>query len=331
MKRFLCVLLVLSLLLFGAIGCRQGNGKDNVIRVNEVTHSIFYAPFYVGISMGFFEDEGLTVELTNGGGADKSMTALLSGGADIGLMGPEAAIYVYLEGRENYVEVFGQLTKRDGSFLVSRRAEPDFDYSSMQGSTFIIGRKGGMPAMMAEYVLNQKGLFDGENITLNFDVPFNMMAGAFIGGQSGDYVTLFEPTASELERQGNGHIVASIGASGGEVPFTAFMATRSYISDNSDKIESFLRALVRSLTFVKTAEMSVLIEALRPHFPDTSDTSISDSLSSYIQIDAWMSDPVMTEESFDRLQTIMEHAGELSERAPYNKIVNNSYAKKVIA
>ncbi len=333
MKKFLAILFTFILGLLCFAGCTDNKKDDNLIRLNEVTHSIFYAPLYLAMSAGYFEDEGLTVELTNGGGADKSMTALLTKDADIGLMGPEAAIYVYLEGREDYVTVFGQLTKRDGSFLVARNPKTgdEFDYSTMEGSTFIIGRKGGVPAMTAEYVLKQKGLINGENITFNFDIQFNMMAGAFIGGESGDFVTLFEPTATELQNAGQGYIVASIGEDSGEVPYTAFMATKSYIRDNPEKVEKFLRAVYRAMTEIETGDEDEISAYLEEHFPDTSRESIKIALQSYKRIDAWMKTPVMKEESFERLQTIMTEAGELTEKAPFDKLIDNSIAEKIIA
>lgn len=241
----------------------------------------------------------------------------------------EVTIYVYNEGRQDYAEIFGQLTKRDGSFLVSRVAEPDFDYSSMNGKSLIIGRKGGMPAMTMEYVLNSKGLFDGQNITLDFSVQFNMMAGVFTGG-SGDYVTLFEPTASEVEREGKGYIVASVGADSGEVPYTAFMAQKSYIEKNPVKIEQFLRAVYRAMAYIQTADTETVATLLQPQYHTFSIQSIMDSLERYKAIDAWMTDPVMTEDSFNRLQDIMQAAGELDTRAPYDKVINNKYAQKTI-
>lgn len=333
MKKFLAVLFTCMFGLLCFAGCADKKDNENLIKLNEVTHSIFYAPLYLAMESGYFEDEGLTVELTNGGGADKSMTAILTKESDIGLMGPEAAIYVYLEGREDYVTVFGQLTKRDGSFLVAREPKTgdEFDYSTMEDSTFIIGRKGGVPAMTAEYVLKQKGLINGQNITFNFDIQFNMMAGAFIGGESGDFVTLFEPTATELQNEGKGYIVASIGADSGEVPYTAFMATKSYLRDNPEKVEKFLRAVYRGMTEIETGDEDEISEKLMAQFPDTSKESIKIALESYRRIDAWMKTPVMTEDSFTRLQTIMTQAGELSQTVPFDKLIDNSIAEKIIA
>ena len=328
MKKLLSILICGLLLCLPIVGC--GKKADNTIRLNEVTHSIFYAPQYLAMEKGYFEEEGLEIELTNGGGADKSMTAVLSGGADIGLMGPEAAIYVYQEQKQDYVKIFGQLTKRDGSFLVSKTEMPDFDFSGLEGMSVIAGRKGGVPFMTLQYVFRQHGYTDGENITLRTDVDFANMAGAFLGG-SDDLVSLFEPTASDVVRQGKGYLVASIGAFAGEVPYTAYMAKSSYIEEHPDIIEKFLRAIYRAQVEIETADVDEIVQALLPHFAGFTEEDIRTSVLSYREIDAWMKDPVMTEESFNRLQTIMEDAGELSERADFSKLVDNSFAQKIIA
>ena len=239
-------------------------------------------------------------------------------------------MYVYLEGRADYVQVFGQLTKRDGAFLVSRTEQPDFDWSGMENTSVIAGRKGGVPFMTLQYVLNQKGYHEGENITFDTSTAFNNMAGAFLGGTD-DYVALFEPTASDVVRQGKGHIVASIGEAGGEVPYTAYMAKKSYIEKNPDIIEKFLRAIYRAQTFIETADLDLLAEKLIKHFSGFSPDDVKTSIVSYRRIDAWMKNPIMTEDSFNRLQVIMENAGELERRADYSKLVDNSFAQKVIA
>lgn len=323
------ITIVLSALMLGLCLTGCGGNDKNKIRLNEVTHSIFYAPQYLAMEMGYFEEEGLEIELTNGGGADKSMAALLSNGADIGLMGPEAAIYVYLEGKTDYVKVFGQLTKRDGAFLVSRNEEPDFDFTGLEGKSVIAGRKGGVPFMTLQYVFNQKGYFEGENIIFDTSTSFNNMAGAFLGGTD-DYVALFEPTASDVVRQGKGHIVASIGEYGGEVPYTAYMAKQSYIEKNPDIIEKFLRAVYKAQTYIETADVDVIAEKLLPHFAGFSKEDVKTSVLSYRRIDAWMKNPVMTEESFNKLQTIMENAGELETRVEFSKLIDNSFAQKIM-
>lgn len=328
MKKIIAVILCVALLLTCFVGCGKTD-KDLVkVRVNEVTHSIFYAPQYLAMEMGFFKDEGLDIELTNGGGSNVSMTAVISGQADIGLMGPETAIYVYNEGRKDYPIVFGQLTKRDGSFLISRKDEPNFDIKSLEGKEIIAGRRGGLPAMTLEYLLNQNGLYDGKNITLNFDVAFNMMAGAFEGGQ-GDYTTLFEPTSSSFVNAKKGYNVLSVGQGAGEVPFTCFIATSSYINDNPEIIKSYLRAIYRAIEFMKESDLSTVAKALAPQFNGTSESDIENAVKSYLAIDAWMTNLAMTEDSFIRLQDIMANAGELSGRCEYTKLIENKYANEV--
>ena len=216
-------------------GCEKQE-ETTVIRLSEVTHSVFYAPLYAAMKLGFFEEEGLEVELTNGGGADKVMTAVLADQVDIGLAGPEACIYVLLEGREDYPVVFAQLTKRDGSFIVGR-TDGEFKWDDLRGKTIIGGRKGGVPEMTLEYVMKQNGVIPNVDAVVDTSVQFNMMAGAFTGG-NGDYVALFEPTATEVELEGKGYILASLGQESGEIPYTAFFASKSYIAENADTVQS---------------------------------------------------------------------------------------------
>ena len=225
MKRYLAIALAALLLciaLTAFVGCKE---DEDVIRLNEVTHSLFYAPQYLAMALGYFEEEGLTVEITNGSGADNVMTALLTGEADIGLMGCEATIYVYLQGKKDYPRIIGQLTKRDGSFLVARTDMPNFDYGGIEGSSVLMGRKGGMPAMILQYVLNNKGYRDGENITMDYSIQFGALAPAFTGG-TGDFVPLFEPAASQLVQEGKGYIVSAIGMDSGEIPYTCYTPPR---------------------------------------------------------------------------------------------------------
>ena len=231
-KRIFCCLSALLLLCTALCGCSKIEPLTTV-RVNEVTHSVFYAPQYVAMSLGFFEEEGLQVELTNGGGADKVMTAVVSGQSDIGLAGPESCIYVYNQGKEDYPVIFAQLTKRDGSFLVGRTDE-DFAWENLRGKTIIGGRKGGVPEMTLEYVMKQNGVIPHVDAVVDTAVQFNMMAGAFTGG-TGDYVALFEPTATEVEQAGKGYILTSIGQESGEIPYPAFFAAKSYKSAEFDR------------------------------------------------------------------------------------------------
>ncbi len=308
--------------------CGEDDGLT-LLKINEVTHSIFYAPMYLADELGYFEEEGLKIELTNGGGADNVMSAVLSGDADVGFCGPEAALYVQLGGSTDVPVVFGQLTKRDGSFLVSRKQEPDFKWTDLAGKEILAGRKGGVPAMTFEYVLNQNGLRDGENVTLNFDVAFNLMTGAFEAGTA-DYCTMFEPTASEYQAAGKGYIVASVGEASGEVPYTCYIAKKSWLDKNGDAAKAFLRAVVKAVDYARTKDAADVASHLYKSFPSTSYASIATSIESYRKIDAWVSDLVMTEDSFNRLQDVIENAGELDSRGDYAKLVDNSYAKEAL-
>mgnify|MGYP005762523857 FL=1 len=297
---------------------------DGVIRVNEVTHSVFYAPMYLADGLGYFEEEGITIELTNGGGADATMAAVLSDGADIGFCGPEAAIYVAIGGSNDQPKVFGQLTKRDGSFLVGRSDEPDFEWSDLEGKEILAGRKGGVPAMTFEYALKEQGV----NATLNYDVAFNMMTAAFESGVA-DYCTMFEPTASEYVAQGKGYIVASVGQESGEVPYTCFIAKQSYIDENPEKIEGFLRAVTKAIKYVNETDSATVAQQLVPYFDGTSVSSLEVSLDSYKAIDAWVTDMAMKESAFTRLQDIIESAGELERRVEFGEIVITNVAHTV--
>jgi len=326
MKRFFTLLLSCLILILPFSGCAKDNAKT--IKINEVTHSVFYAPLYLAIENGYFKDEGIDVTLTNGGGADNSMTAVLSGTADVGLMGPETVIYVYNQEKSDYPKVFGQLTQKDGAFLVSRNAEPDFKWTDLKGKEILAGRKGGVPAMTFEYILNELDMVNGTDFNLNFDVQFNLMTSAFLGGTA-DYCTVFEPTASEYQSNGQWHIVASVGAQGGEIPYTSFIALSSYIEKNQDTLKSFMKALKKAHEFMSTHTEYEIAEAIVKQFPSTTIKSIETSIKSYKSIDAWKTDLQATEASFTRLQDIMKNAGELSESVPFSKIVDNSIAKAV--
>jgi len=322
--------IILALILSMALTLAACGQQDRIkITLSEVTHSVFYAPQYVAINLGFFEEQGLEVELSNGQGADKVMTAVLSGQVDIGFAGPEASIYVYNEGREDYAVVFAQLTKRDGSFLVGRTAEPDFKWENLRGKFIIGGRKGGVPEMTLEYVLKKHGLVPNQDLIVDTSIQFAAMAGAFTGGE-GDYVTLFEPTATMLEKERKGYVLASVGMESGEIPYTAYFAKKSYIEKNKDIIQKFTNAIYKGQQWVDQHTPKEIAEVIRPSFPDT-DLEILEAVAQrYKEIDAWCKDPIMTEEAFNRLQDVMEEAGELKSRAPHDKIVDNSFARKAM-
>ncbi len=326
-KRLLTILISGVLLILPFSGCKDNDGVKTV-RLNEVTHSVFYAPLYVAIENGFFEEEKLKIELTNGGGADNSMTAVLSGTADIGLMGPETVIYVYAQNKKDAPKVFGQLTQKDGSFLVSRKAEPDFKWENLKGKEILAGRLGGVPAMTFEYVMKEEGFTNKVDYNLNYDVQFNLMTSAFISGTA-DYCTVFEPTASEYEKAGTWHVVASVGEKGGEIPYTSFIALDSYLNNNRETVLSFLKAIKKAHEFMNAHTELEVAESIVKQFPSTSINSIEASLKSYKKIEAWKANLQATESSFDRLMDIMKYSGELSEKAPFNKLVDNSLAKEV--
>ena len=303
--------------------------EKKTIQVNEVTRSVFYAPQYVAINCGFFKENGIDIELTTGQGADAVMTAVISGQSDIGFAGPEASIYIYNEGKENYAEVFAQMTQRDGSFLVSRDKTDNFSWQDLKGKTVIPGRKGGVPYMTFEYVLKQNGIDPQKDLVLDDSISFDLMAGAFAGGNA-EYVTLFEPTASMTEAAGAGYIVASVGEAAGEIPYTAYFANKSYIEENPNIIQGFTNAIYKGQKWVKNHTAAEIAEVIKDFFPDTKLDMLTASVQSYMDIDAWSDTPVLKEESFNLLQTVMKEAGELEKEADYNKVINNSFAEKAI-
>lgn len=332
MKKYLIIGLIIILIIVGIVTyfVTKDNNQTTLlqkIRLNEVTRSVFYAPQYVAIAKGFMEEEGLEIEITTGQGADKVMTAVLAGQSDIGFAGPEASIYVYNEGKEDYCEVFAQLTQKDGSFLVSREPTDNFSWQDLKGKTIIPGRKGGVPYMTFEYVLKKNGLNPETDLVLDDSIKFDLMAGAFTGGTA-DYVTLFEPTATMTAQAGKGYIVASVGEASGEIPYTAYFAKKSYIEENSDIIQKFTNAIYKGQKWVEEHTMQEVAEAIKDFFPDTDVELLAQVLQSYKDIDAWKTDPIMKEESYNLLQTVMEEAGELKQRAPFDKVINNSYAEK---
>ncbi|HOQ01684.1 MAG TPA: ABC transporter substrate-binding protein [Acetivibrio clariflavus] len=314
---------ILMLLIF--TGCAKSEYRT--VRLSEVTRSVFYAPQYVALNKGFFEEEGLKIELTSGQGADKVMTAVLSDQVDIGFSGPEAAIYVYNEGKEDYAVVFAQLTKRDGSFLVSRNPEPDFKWSNVRGKTIIGGRKGGVPEMTLEYVLKKNNIIPGKDVYIDTSVQFALMGPAFTGGK-GDYVTLFEPVASAVEKEGKGYIVASIGAESGEIPYTAYYAKKSYIEKNKDVIDKFTRAIYKGQKWVEENSPEEIAKVIQPSFPDSDLDILTTVAKRYKEIDAWCKDPIMSKESLELLQKVMKEAGELEKEAKYEDLVTTEFAEK---
>jgi len=326
----LVVLVVLGIVLTVYLSRDDENDTTmQTIKVNEVTRSVFYAPQYVAISNGFFKEYGIEIDLTTGQGADAVMTAVLSNQCDIGFAGPEASIYVYNEGKEDYTEVFAQMTKKDGSFLVAREYTDNFSWQDLKGKTIIPGRKGGVPYMTFEYVLRNNGIDPQADAVLDDSIKFDLMAGAFSAGNA-DYVTLFEPTASNTQNQGKGYIVASVGEAAGEIPYTAYFAKKSYIEENSSMIQNFTNAIYKGEKWVKEHTAREIAESIQSFFPDTDLDLLETVIQNYKDIDAWNDTPVLKEESFDRLQEVMTLAGELETKAPYDVIVNNKFAENSV-
>lgn len=329
MKRLLTYALC-ALLLVPATACSTNAAKPlQTVRLAEVTHSVFYAAQYIAMEKGYFAEEGLQIELTNAGGADKAMTALLSGNADIALMGPEASVYVYNEGRDDYAQVVGQLTACDGAFILGREKIENFTLHDLKGKSILGGRAGGMPLMALKYAIRQSGLDPETDVEVMDHVQFNLMAGAFAGGE-GDFTTLFEPTATEFELEGSGYVLCSVGEYAGPVPYTCYQVTREGLNKNSDMIERFMRAIYKGQTFLAQSDSKTAAEALRGAFADTDIAVLEKVVERYRAIGAFATQPTMEEEHYNRLLDIMEQAGELSARPPFADMINNDLAAKAM-
>ena len=321
-------ILLIPMMLFSLASC---NNNDNKITIAEVTHSLFYAPLYIAKNAGFFNDVGLDIDIVTTPGADKVMASLLSKDAQIGLMGPEASVYVYNNGQENYAINFAQLTQKDGSFLLGREKIDNFDYSMLKGKTIIGGRKGGMPEMTLEHVLKKNGLTITQNgqdknadVNIRVDVSFDATSGVFVAGES-DYVTAFEPTASQIEATKKGYIVSSIGKDSGIVPYTCFSSVKSYFEGNKDKLKKFTTAIKKGLDYINNTETNKIIEYLKPSFQTSKDDEIESVINNYKKIEAWPNKLGFTKENFNKLIDIVKEAGELDKniKIPYDKIVTN--------
>ena len=295
------------------------------VTLNEVAHSIFYAPMYVAIEEGYFKEEGIELDLVCGFGADKTMTAVISGEADIGFMGSEASIYTYNEGANDYVVNFAQLTQRAGNFLVAREEMEDFSWDDLKGHLVLGGRKGGMPEMVFEYILKENGIDPETDLEINQSIDFGSTAAAFSEGQ-GDFTVEFEPGATSLESEGKGYVVASLGEDSGYVPYTAFSAKQSYINDNPEIIQGFTNALQKGMDYVQAHTPDEIAAAIEPQFPETDLETITTIVTRYYDQDTWKSNLIFEESSFDLLQDILESAGELEKRAPYEDLVTTKFA-----
>ena len=317
MKKIIYTIIIL--VLFGIGGILISRDNSSKIKVAEVAHSVFYAPQYVADSLGYFKDEGLDVELILTSGADKVTSAVLSGDVQIGFCGSEATIYVYNGGEKDYLVNFSGLTKRDGSFLVSRDKIDNFNLKMLENKYVIGGRKGGMPEMTLEWALKQNGV-NINNVNIDTSIAFASMEGAFIGG-TGDFVSLFEPNASRVEKEGLGYIVGSIGEYGGIVPYTAYNAKKSYIEKNPKVIEGFTKAIQKGLDYVHHHSDEDVAKAILSYFPDTSLNDLTNIIKNYRSIDAWFDTTTISEKDFVHIEEIMEAAGELETRVPYSKLV----------
>lgn len=326
-KKGILILVLTAFIATLLSGCSK-DGDLIKVQLNEVAHSIFYAPQYAAIELGYFEEEGLDVTLVNGLGADKTMTAILSGEADIGFMGPEASIYVYNEGAEDYVVNFAQLTQRAGNFLVAREQGDNFNWEAVRGKTVIGGRAGGMPQMVFEYILKKNGLDPKSDLTIIQNIDFGLTAQAFAAG-TGDYTIEFEPAATALEKEGTGAVVASLGIESGKVPYTSYAAKKSYIEKNPEVIQKFTNAVQKGLDYVNSHTPEEIAKVISPQFKETEMDTLTKIVARYHDQESWKGDTVFLEESFTLLQDILEEAGELSERAPYTDLVNTEFATKV--
>ncbi len=329
MKKFVIGLILCGIIIAGYFIFKDDTKDEKAltkVKVGEVTHSIFYTPQYVAHALGYFEDEGLDVEIMLTAGADKVTSAVLSGDVQIGFCGSEATIYVYQQGEKDYLVNFGALTKRDGSFLVAREDIKNFTVEDLKDKKILGGRQGGMPALTLEWALNSNGISSSAT-DIDTSVEFSSMSGSFIGG-NGDFVTLFEPTASELEKEGYGHIVASVGELGGVVPYTAYNAKKSYIEENPDVIKGFNKAIQKGLDYVFDHSDSEVASVIADYFPDTSKKDLTNIIKRYRDIDSWFTTTYIEENDFEHIQEIMKNAGYLKEKAPYNKLVDNTFSKE---
>ena len=328
MKKIVSIVLAVSMLAVCVTVCKTTTRKQlKPVVLNEVAHSIFYAPQYAAIELGYFEDEGLDLTLVNGAGADKVMTALISGDADIGFMGSEASIYVYQQGSDDYAVNFAQLTQRAGNFLVGREAQDNFTWADLKGKKVLGGRAGGMPEMVFEYILKKNGIDPAADLTIDQSINFGLTAAAFTSNDA-DYTVEFEPFATGLEKEGNGHVIASLGVDSGYVPYTAYSVKKSYLEKNPETIQKFTNAIQKGLEYVNTHSAEEIAKVIQPQFKETDEDTIATIVGRYKDQDTWKGDTVFEKDSFELLENILEEAGELNERVPYDKLVTTEFSQE---
>lgn len=322
------VLAVTALPMTAFAAKKDGEKKLAKVTLNEVAHSIFYAPQYVAIEEGYFAEEGLDLTLVTGFGADKVLTALISGEADIGFMGAEASIYAYQEGATDPAVNFAQLTQRAGNFLVAREEMQDFKWEDLKGKKVLGGRKGGMPEMVFEYILRKNGLDSQKDLTIDQSIDFGSTAAAFIGDKSADFTVEFEPSATALEKEGAGYVVASLGVDSGYVPYTSYSAKTSYMEKNPEILQKFTNALQKGMEYVQGHTPEEIAEVIAPQFAETDLDIVTTIVKRYYEQDTWKSDLIFEKESFELLEDILEDAGELNEHVSYEDLVTTEYAAK---
>ena len=324
------VVLAVTALPMGVFAAKKDSTEEKLTKVtlNEVAHSIFYAPQYVAIEKGYFKDEGLDLTLVTGFGADKTMTAVISGEADIGFMGAEASVYAYQEGATDAVVNFAQLTQRAGNFLVAREEMPDFKWEDLKDKKVLGGRKGGMPEMVFEYILRKNGLDPQKDLTIDQSIDFGSTAAAFTGDTSADFTVEFEPSATALEKEGAGYVVASLGVDSGYVPYTSYSAKTSYMEKNPEIIQKFTNALQKGMEYVQSHTPEEIAEVIAPQFAETDLDTVTAIVKRYYDQDTWKSNLIFEKESFELLEDILEDSGELSERVSYEDLVTTKYARE---
>ena len=328
-KKGIVLCMLITLLLPTLMGCKTTAVTGTKVTLNEVAHSVFYAPMYVAIEEGYFEEEGLELTLVTGFGADKTMTALLSGEADIGFMGPESTIYTYQGGMQDYAVNFAQLTQRAGNFLVGRTPHEDFTFADLKGKEVLAGRAGGMPQMVFEYILKKHGLDPKTDVKMDQSIDFGSTAAAFSGGQ-GEYTVEFEPHATALEQKGDGYVLASLGEESGYVPYTAFSARKSYIEAHPEVIQKFTNGLQKGMEYVNSHTAEEIAAVIAPQFEEMDSTSLALIIERYQEQDTWKTDLVFSKEAFELLQDILMDAGVIEKREVYENLVTTEYAKKAM-